>query len=59
MSGRIAFTASYEKPSLPIALPRIEWMKTSAVAISARSTRLPRSCRKSSMTLRLPRFTLT
>ena len=42
-----------------MALKRIEWMKTSASLISARSTAFPGSVRRSSTTLRLPRFTLT
>src|SRR6201988_5371119 len=37
----------------------MEWMKTSASSTSARSAVLPTSVRRSSTTLRLPRFTLT
>ena len=42
-----------------MALPRMEWMKTSAPATRAASACLPASVRRSSSTLRLPRFTFT
>src|ERR1700737_93129 len=42
-----------------MALARMEWMKTSASNVSARSAVLPSSDRRSSTTLRLPRLTFT